>query len=44
MFDADKSTVVEVPGVRECPDEVVGLPNFLTQLSDLLMRFPELSV
>ena len=44
MFDADESTVVEVPGVRERPDEVVGLPNFLTQLSDLLMCLPELSI
>ena len=44
VFDANESTVVEVPGVRERPDEVVGLPNFLTQLSDLLMCLPELSV
>ena len=44
MFDADKSTVVVVPGVRERPDEIVGLPNFLTKLSDLLMCLPELSV
>ena len=44
MFDASKSTVVEVPGVREGPDEVVGLPNFLTQLANLLVRFPELSI
>ena len=43
MFDADKSTVMEVPGVRERPDEVVGLPDFPTQLSHLQMRVPELS-
>ena len=44
MFDAEESSVMEVPGVRERSDEVVGLPNFLTQLSDLLMCLPELSV
>ena len=44
VFDTNKSTVVEVPGVRERPDEVVGLPNFSTQLANLLMRIPELSV
>ena len=44
MFDANKSTVVEVPSVKEGLDEVMGLPNFLTQLANLLMRFPELSV
>ena len=44
MFDADKSTVVEVPGVRESADEVVGFPKFSTQLANLLVRIPELSV
>ena len=44
MFDADETSVMVVPGVRKSPDEVVGLPNFPTQLSDFLMRFPELSV
>ena len=44
MFDAEKSLVMEVPGVRESANEVVGLPNFSTQLANLLMRIPELSV
>ena len=44
MFDAEKTSVVEVPGVREGANEVVGLPNFSTQLANLLMRVPELSV
>ena len=44
MFDAEETSVMVIPGVRETPDEVVGLPNFPTQLANLLMHFPELSV
>ena len=44
MFDANKSTVVEVPGVRESANEVVGFPKLSTQLANLLMRISELSV
>ena len=44
MFDAEEASVVEVPGMRESANEVVGLPNFSAQLANLLMRIPELSV
>ena len=44
MFDAEETSVMEVPGVRESANEVVGFPKFPTQLANLLMRFPELSV
>ena len=44
MFDANESTVVEVPSVKEGLNKVVGLPDFPTQLSNLLMRIPELSL
>ena len=44
VFDTNKSTVVEVPSVKEGLNEVVGLPDFPTQLSNLLMRIPELSL
>ena len=44
VFDANETLVVEIRGVKESLDEVVGLPNFSTQLANLLMRIPELSV
>ena len=44
MFDAEEASVMEVPGVRKSANEVVGLPNFSTQLANLLMCIPELSV
>ena len=44
MFDADESTVVEIPGVEESLNKIVGLPDFPMQLSNLLMRVPELSL
>ena len=43
VFDTNKSTVVEVPSVKEGLDKIVGLPDFPTQLSNLQMRVPELS-
>ena len=39
MFDADKSTVVEVPSVKQSLDKIVGLPNFPTQSYNFLMHF-----
>ena len=39
MFNANKSTVVEVPGVKQSLDKIVGLPNFPTQSYNFLMRF-----
>ena len=39
VFDTNKSTVVEVPSVKEGLDEVMGLPDFSTQLYDFLMHF-----
>ena len=44
VFDANEATVVEVPSVKEGLNKVVGLPDFPTQLSNLLMRIPELSL
>ena len=44
VFDADEATVVDVPRGKESLDEVAGLSDFLTQLSNLLMRIPELSL
>ena len=44
VFDTKEATVVNIPGGKESLNEIVGLPNFLTQLSDLLMCLPELSV
>ena len=43
VFDTNKSTVVEVPSVKEGLDKIVGLPNFLAQLSDFQVRVPKLS-
>ena len=44
VFDANEATVVEVPGVKESLNEVVGLPDFSAQLSDFQMRVPELTL
>ena len=44
VFDANEATVVEVPSVKEGLNKIVGLPDFPTQLSNLLMRIPELSL
>ena len=44
VFDANEATVVEVPSVKEGLNKVVGPPDFPTQLSNLLMRIPELSL
>ena len=43
MFDADKSTVVEVPSVKEGLDKIVDLPDFSAQLSDFQVRVPKLT-
>ena len=43
MLDAGKATMVNVLSGKESLDEVVGLPDFSTKLSDLLMCVPELS-
>ena len=44
VFDANEATVVEVPSVKEGLNKIVGLPDFPTQLSNFLMRIPELSL
>ena len=44
MLDAGEPTMMDVPGGKERLDKIMGLPNFPTQLSNLLMRIPELSL
>ena len=44
VFDTKEATVVNIPGGKESLNEIMGLPNFPTQLSNLLMRIPELSL
>ena len=44
VLNADEATVVDVPSGREGLNEIVGLPDFPMQLSNLLMRVPELSL
>ena len=39
VFDANESTVVEVPSVEEGLDKIMGLPEFSTQTYDFLMCF-----
>ena len=43
VFDANETLVVEIPGVKESLDEVVGLPDFSVQLSDFQVRVPKLT-
>ena len=43
VFDTNKSTVVEVPSVKEGLDKIVGLPDFSAQLSDFQVRVPKLT-
>ena len=43
VFDADETSVVDVPSRKESLDEVVGLPDFSAQLSDFQVRVPELT-
>ena len=43
VFDANETSVVEVPSVKESLDEVVGLPDFSAQLSDFQVRVPKLT-
>ena len=43
VFDTNKSTVVEVPSVKEGLDKIVGLPDFSVQLSDFQVRVPKLT-
>ena len=42
VLSAGKATVVDIPSGKESLNEVVGLPDFLTKLSDLLVCFPKL--
>ena len=44
VLNADEVTVVDVPSGKESLDEVVGLPDFPMQLSNLLVHVPELSL
>ena len=43
MFDAGGAMVVDILGGEEGLDEIMGLPDLPTQLSNFLMRIPELS-
>ena len=43
VFDANEMSVVEILGVKESLNEVVGLPDFSAQLSDFQVRVPELT-
>ena len=43
VLNADEATVVDVPSREESLDEVVGLLDFSVQLSNFLMRVPELT-
>ena len=42
MLDANESLVMKVLSQEEGPDELVGLPNFLTKLLDFLVGVPKL--
>ena len=43
MLNAGKAVVVDIPSGKEGLNEVVGLPDFSTKLSDLLVCVPKLS-
>ena len=43
VFDANEMSVVEILGVIESLNEVVGLPDFSAQLSDFQVRVPKLT-
>ena len=43
MLNAGKATMVNVPSGKESLDEIMGLPDFLAQLSNFLVCVPELS-
>ena len=42
MLTADELAMMVVPGWKEGPDELVGLPDFLSKLTDFLVSVPKL--
>ena len=43
VFDPKETSVVEIPGVKESLNEVMGLPDFSAQLSDFQVHVPKLT-
>ena len=43
VFNAGEAKMVDVPSGKESLDEIMGLPDFLAQLSNFLVCVPELS-
>ena len=42
VFNADESSVMDVPGCKKSLDKLMGLPELSTKLSHFQMRIPEL--